>query len=373
MLVGALVPLATNVVDTVGVGSEPTIDLTTVALTVTGITFALALFRFDLTNVRPVARDHLLEELDDGVVVVGPDGRIRDFNPTAERVLGDIAVDQDADEVLPSAVAPDGDELVVETNGEKRRFRTRSTTFEDESGREAGRIVYLNDVTELVEREQRISVLNRILRHNVRNELNVATGHLELAATETPEPASEHIERAMESTERVIEFAEKARRVQRTLTESDRQVAVDLAPLLRRVAERARERFPEADITVEGPSDGALEATVVDEDLLERALVELVENGVIHSDREAPSVVVRARSDPDGVAVSVADDGPGIPESETAVLTAGRETQLEHASGLGLWLVRWTASLSSGELSFHENDPRGSVVTITVPAGEKTD
>jgi signal transduction histidine kinase len=369
MLVGALVPLATNAAETVGFLPDSVVDLTTIALTVTGVTFALALFRFDLTNVRPVARDHLLEELDDGVVVVGPDGRIRDFNPTAERVLGDIAVDQDADEVLPSAVAPDGDELVVETNGEKRRFRTRSTTFEDESGREAGRIVYLNDITEIAVREQRISVLNRILRHNLRNELNVATGHLELAEAEASEPATEHVERAMESTERVIEFAEKARQVQRALTESDREVAVDLAALLERVAERTREQFPEADIAVEDPNDGLLEATVINEDLFERALAELVENAVVHSDHDAPSVVVSARAASDGVAVSVADDGPGIPESETAVLTAGRETQLEHASGLGLWLVRWTASLSAGKLSFEENEPRGSVVTLRLPAG----
>jgi len=364
MFFGALVPLVTNMANTLGVPAEPAIDLTTVALTITGVTFALVLFRFDLIDVRPIARDRLIEELDDGVVVVGPDGRIRDFNPTAETVLGDIEIERDAEEVLSSAVTPNGGEILARTDGDERRFRARSTALRDESGRGAGRIVYLNDVTEIVEREQRIGVLNRILRHNVRNELNVAAGRLELAAEETSGPTAEHVERAIESTERVIELAEKARDVERTLTESGRSVAVDVPDCLERVANRARDRFTAADIEVDVASRGAPEARVVDGDLFERAIEELIENAVVHSDREAPHVVVRVRDDSDRVSVSVVDDGPGIPDHETAVLSAGRETQLEHASGLGLWLVRWTASLSSGELSFEANDPDGSVVTL---------
>jgi signal transduction histidine kinase len=69
--------------------------------------------------------------------------------------------------------------------------------------------------------------------------------------------------------------------------------------------------------------------------------------------------------------VSVADDGPGIPDHERAVLTDGEETALEHGSGLGLWLVHWVVERSGGRLSFAENDPRGSVVRMDLrPASE---
>ncbi|MFB6295949.1 MAG: histidine kinase N-terminal 7TM domain-containing protein [Halobacteriales archaeon] len=371
MLVGALVPLATNVADTLAIGAETTIDLTTPALTVTGITFALALFQFDLTNVRPVARDRLLEELDDGVVVVGPEGRIRDYNPTAETILGEIRIDQDAEAVLPSDVTPDGGELVVESAAGERMFRTRSTRLRDRQGREAGRIVYLQDVTGIVEREQRISVLNRILRHNVRNELNVAAGHLETLEEEVSGDTREHVESAIESTDRVVAFAEKARHVQRTLTDSDRDIRVSTVAVVERVVTGARDRHPGAEVEVHPPADGESPARVVDRDLFELAVEELIKNAVIHSDRENPGVVVSIRRSGDEVAVSVVDDGPGIPEAEREVLTTGAETQLEHASGLGLWLVYWTASLSGGELSFDENEPRGSVVTLSLPAADR--
>lgn len=58
-------------------------------------------------------------------------------------------------------------------------------------------------------------------------------------------------------------------------------------------------------------------------------------------------------------------------DEETDVLTSRTETRLRHGNGLGLWLVKWTASLSAGDLSFAENDPRGSVVTPSVPVAEE--
>lgn len=88
MFAGGLVPLAMNGAINFGVERTPTVDLITAALAVSGVAFALALFPLDLLEVHPAARDRLVEELDDGAVVVGPNGRIRDFNPTATRVLG---------------------------------------------------------------------------------------------------------------------------------------------------------------------------------------------------------------------------------------------------------------------------------------------
>ena len=66
--------------------------------------------------------------------------------------------------------------------------------------------------------------------------------------------------------------------------------------------------------------------------------------------------------------VRVADDGPGIPAAEVNVLERGYETPLEHGSGLGLWIVNWIVTESGGGISFDENDPRGSVVTLRFEA-----
>lgn len=369
MFVGGVVPLATNGVINAHLLPGPTVDLTTTALTVSGVTFALALFYTDLLAVRPVARDQLVEELDDGVVVVGPDGRIRDFNATAASILDGLEHDCPAIEVMPADVSADGGELVVEVAGEQRSFRTRSTTLSNPRGREVGRIIHLDDITDLVEREQRISVLNRVLRHNIRNELNVAQGHLELLDDSVDADVGTHVDAALESTTRVFEFAQKARHIEESLRRRETTMVVDAAPAVERVVRDAASR-DDAVIefeSAESPDDG-VPVRVLDDRFFELAVSELVDNAIVHTDRSPAHVDVRLEADDELVRVVVADDGPGIPEAEIDALYARAESQLQHGSGLGLWLVRWLVSTDAGQISFEENDPRGTVVTLSLPA-----
>ncbi len=71
---------------------------------------------------------------------------------------------------------------------------------------------------------------------------------------------------------------------------------------------------------------------------------------------------------PEEVQVRVIDDGPGILETERRPLRTRGETNLNHTSGLDLWLVKWAVSLSAGEIAFEDRDPCGSVVTLSLPA-----
>lgn len=69
-------------------------------------------------------------------------------------------------------------------------------------------------------------------------------------------------------------------------------------------------------------------------------------------------------SEEHAVELSVADDGPGIPERVRKVVLSGEETPLEHLDGLGLWLVRWVVRNSAGNLDIREHDSAGTVVSI---------
>lgn len=75
--------------------------------------------------------------------------------------------------------------------------------------------------------------------------------------------------------------------------------------------------------------------------------------------------------DDEWVKIVVTDNGPGINETETQAVTAGNETALEHASGLGLWLVNWIVTRYGGSLQISnrdENGTRGTTATVRLPA-----
>jgi signal transduction histidine kinase len=107
--------------------------------------------------------------------------------------------------------------------------------------------------------------------------------------------------------------------------------------------------------------------------LLSVAVENLLENAVEHNDADRPRVDVAvdpATGDDRYTRLSVADDGPVIPEPELAVLRKGVETPLEHGSGIGLWLVHWAVTAAGGDVTFERTEPRGNVVTLVLPAAE---
>ncbi|WP_235271512.1 sensor histidine kinase KdpD [Halorubrum saccharovorum] len=108
---------------------------------------------------------------------------------------------------------------------------------------------------------------------------------------------------------------------------------------------------------------------------LATAVEELATNAPEHG---ASRVELSAREIDGDVEITVVDDGPGIHESEIRVIT-GRdpETQLEHGSGLGLWIVRATADAFDGWLSIEttraddegaSDGDTGTTVTMGIPA-----
>jgi signal transduction histidine kinase len=103
------------------------------------------------------------------------------------------------------------------------------------------------------------------------------------------------------------------------------------------------------------------------------AIDNIVQNAVEHNDADAPRVEITIRpatAETEYVELTVADNGPGIPEQEREVLLKGKETDLRHGSGLGLWIVKWVVTRSGGRIDFDKNDSRGSRVTLVLPVAE---
>ena len=238
------------------------------------------------------------------------------------------------------------------------------TPVTDEAGAVTHYVGFQRDVTERKRRERLVSVLNRVLRHNLRNDMTVVRGYAQLLAEETEGTHSELATRIVETAGDLTEASEKARLLEDAAHEEPETEPVDLVPVAERVAERARTPDGEATITVEAPDC----AMALGTDRIERAIDELVENAVDHAG-PAPTVAVTVESDDEGVTVRVADDGPGLSEMERDVLASGNETQLSHGQGVGLWLVRWLVSQAGGSITAVDGDD-GATIEIRLRASD---
>ncbi|GGL56063.1 histidine kinase N-terminal 7TM domain-containing protein [Halocalculus aciditolerans] len=369
-LAGALaVPTVANVAYVLG-GTQ-TIDATPFTFTVSNALALAAIRRFDLLDARPVsrrlARDSIVEHIDDGVLVVDALNRIVDANGGAKRVLG--GDDPTGDAV--DTVIPDWPEIVEEGRGDVvfgtthggRTYDVSVGSVTDDHDRLVGRIVVFRDVTERRLQLQRLDVLNRVLRHNVRTEMNLTYGYADLIRERTTDSElADYAERIEDHALELVNVADGAQAVDRALDETRLGEVVPVHESVANAVARVRSRYPRATIRVHSvPRD--VDAGAV----LESIVHALVENAAEHTDAEDPIVDVEAWADDDTVTVRVLDTGPGIPEEEREVLERGRETPLEHGSGLGLWLVSWATQTLDGSVEITENDPRGTIVTVTVP------
>jgi PAS domain S-box-containing protein len=252
----------------------------------------------------------------------------------------------------------------VQPDKPNRTFDIRYYPLEDETGERQGVVATFKDRTEQVERETQLAALDRMLRHTLRNDLNIILSRAELIANrESGETESDArvIER---TTNQLFEQAEKEREIVELLTDPSQATVQNLSKIVTDVVTRVETRNPAVETTVDMPDD--LQLRTIPE--IERAIRELLENAVVHSDRDQPKVSVSVTEHDESIEFRFVDDGPKIPLEEQRVRAEEEKVdQLLHSQGMGLWLVKRIVTLVGGTLEFDEADPRGNVVTITVP------
>jgi len=205
------------------------------------------------------------------------------------------------------------------------------------------------------------AVMNRVLRHNIRNDMNVILGHLDrlngLNGTDTE--ALNPIRRKVQD---VVSLSDTARKIDSIGTTRE-AVPRNLVAIVEKRVQGIRADYPTVSLTTELPS----EAWVSADSLLPSVLDNLLDNAITHSDDD-PEIHLSITDHDDYVHLRVADNGPGIPDREQQVIRNGGETDLLHSEGLGLWLAKWTIESYGGELRFDETETQGSVVELRIPA-----
>ncbi|WP_436935642.1 ATP-binding protein [Halovenus marina] len=325
------------------------------------VTLLLAVFRHDMFESTPAAgalgERAIPRETDDLVFVVDTDGRIIKINETAVETL-DASPSDPLGDPFDSLVSVSVDDLQstetveLETVAGMRKFDPQITTFTDQHGRPLGSLVSLRDVTERELRKQRLEVLNRVLRHNLRNKVDVIKSNAEAVAAESD---SEHTGAILDSADELATLSAKARSTDQLVSHPTRESRNDLSELVSDLTETDGD----VDITLDIPESAPL---VTDWEALRSALSSAIRNAVEYAEE---SVTVTVEQIPDGYRIVVEDDGPGIPESELASIDAESETPLQHGTGLGLWQLRWGITKLNGNLSFDTQD--GTVVRMTIP------
>lgn len=325
----------------------------------------------------------------DPVCVFGPGGRIKRVNDAmAEytgytrgellgRKLGELVPADEYDRastIVRELAQSDAQSTIFETSlvtsyGQLVRTEASIGVVTDRNDSFTGFIATLRDVGDRAERERDLEltkqVLSRLVRHNLRNELNIVLGHGELLEEQLSDGRRQSAEKIVQTTEQLIEQSKKARLIERVIdTSTEDQLAI--ADCLRSIVAEYREEHPEATITLDIDTD----TTVETHPEMPTGIEELVDNAIRHASGP-PHVLIQTVEHDEFVTLFVEDESGGIDDEELQRLRDGDETKLEHTSGVGLWLVRWLVEYSDAALVTQQTEA-GSVMGIRFPKAGST-
>jgi Signal transduction histidine kinase len=338
----------------------------TAGAAVAAVGVGAAWYRHDLFNSGPAigtrGEQALTGETDDLMFVVDTDDRLITLNETAVRRLSVRRTDARGAPIHDllgqgSKQLSQAETATVLTTEGTRQYDPQVSWVGDGHGNDIGATLSLRDITDRNLREQRLAVLNRVLRHNLRNQVDVLRGRAEALARSGVEVTG-----ILDTADEIASLGQHARRIDQYVPESRETVAqetVDLTGTVRSVLDNLGADEMAVNVSVESATAATVTAN---RQALVGALNSALENALEHAQS---AVVVEIDPDPDGYVIRVIDDGPGIPDWELESLDAGTESPLQHSTGLGLWQLSWAVTALNGDLSF--DTANGTTVEIHIP------
>jgi len=356
-------------------------DLTPVVMGVSGLIIAWGIFRFQLFNIVPVARENIIENMADGLVVLDDQNRIVDVNLTAKTIFGNISnqsIGQDARAFFndwPAFAEVDCEtgklpgEMVIEKDSRTKIFEVSCSPLYDRRRRRNGTSLIFHDVTEQKESQARLLEQQRALAiseererlaRDLHDNLGQVFGFINVQAQAIKrELSNTGVKVTSNKLERLIEVTQTAHRQMREYIHNAKDVAAvekDFLSALKHEVEQVKKHtglpikldIPH-DLPLTGLKPGAGNHML-------SIIKEALNNIQKHAGAKMVSVVIKG-DDKEFCAV-ITDDGKGFDMARL------EKRPLE---GLGLNIMKERAAEIGGRLKIDTAPGKGTKVTLRVP------
>jgi PAS domain S-box-containing protein len=310
------------------------------------------------------------------IISLDSNGIINTWNPAAEKVFGLGNVDS----AHPFSFLPDKDTeelrrlrsiiLAGETlsdvelhrkaqDGSERRISLSTAPILDQAGKVTSIILVASDITERKAMEERLiqlndllRLVNRILRHDTLNELMVVAGSLDMFHKTKQErfliTATKAVNRSMEMIKRMKELESLA-------ASGGAMKIYDLRQSVEKVLRGYMVEF-----SVEG------EGSIFADDALASAIDNVVRNAMVHG--KADRIDARIWVKDGRCYLRIADNGIGIPDHiKNRLFEEGFSYGANAGTGLGLYLVTRAVARYGGYVSVEDNEPKGAAFLFEFP------
>jgi PAS domain S-box-containing protein len=351
--------------------------------------------RYNRRELRETKRtfEAIVESVADAVVMIDGDRRVTFWNTAAEDLFGwsETAVLGERIPFVPEERLEELDEI-LQTLDAGETVRARETVREDKAGNQldvsvsmarvdvGGELVgYVGTYADIArrkeyensleERTKKLELLNRILRHDVRNDMTVVLAQLDLLAEHVDDAGEDRLRSVRERSEHVVGLTDVLRDLLRVLLDDDPSLQrTSLSKILEDEIDDVSTSFDGVVTRIDGPLP---QVSVEANEMLGSVFRNVLKNAVQHNDADVPTVTVTVEEGADTVLVRIADNGPGIPDGRKEEVFGRGEKGLESSgTGIGLYLVDTLMTEFDGDVWVEDADAGGACVCLEFPVVE---
>jgi two-component system phosphate regulon sensor histidine kinase PhoR len=349
--------------------------------------------RFETISRQRNELETILSSMTEGVLAVDQQGYIVNINKAAADFFGTNpgkAQGRSVEEVVRSADFQDfaratlneehpGQADVVLSGHEDRFVRLDGATLRDSKGVKSGAVIVISDMTRMrrLEDVRRDFVAN--VSHELRTPITSIKGFVETlldGAFRKPEDAERFLQIIAKHADRLNAIVEDLLTLSSLEDGTEkRKITFEKAaikPVLNSVVEMSTIKAEAKQIRIELDCDEQIQAKI-NTVLLEQALLNLLDNAIKYSEPQSP-IQIKARQIGETVAISVSDNGCGIPKihqdrifERFNVVDKSRSRKLG-GTGLGLAIVKHIAEVHGGGVTVESAAGAGSTFTMYLPA-----
>ena len=408
LVIGSIIPVAGNLVYVTGINPFPGFDWTPVSFVVTGFIIAFGVIRYRIFDLIPIARNKLLDRMNDSMLVINTDGIVEDYNRAALELAStkdksilrkpfeevfidfkDIVKDFDPDEER---------KVELQMKGEKQNYDILITPLRNITNKLTGHLVIFHDITQLKETEKSILETNKQLldeienkerliadldafahtvAHDIKNPLSAIVSSISLLPGSIQRNDSEMVHELVDmlkiSANKSIHITNELLTLSSVRQQNVRTGPLDISEIFTEAKVRMYNILPGDKVHIQ--KAGTWPKAIGYAAWIEEVWYNYLSNAVKYGGNP-PHITVGADDMKNGyIRFWIKDNGNGIPPEDQSVLfnqftKLNPETGQGH--GLGLSIVRRIIEKLGGEVGVESTGVKGvgSLFYFTLPASE---
>ena len=337
--------------------------------------------------------ENILNTIESGVVAIDLNGTITAFNRAAERIVGlksdsvlfeKTTVDKTLEE-LGNIMTESLDEPVrrreieiTTTYGEHKTLGISTYLMRQRRQKVVGVVAVFADLTEIrhlqkkLKNSENLAMLGEMaacVAHELRNPLSSIQGLSELLASGDyqTEDVGRYADMMLKEAQRIDKTIQEI--LSFSSTSKAERSALNVNNLLEEVLESVKGSAEEANVSIDWRPATVLPMLSADRHQLRKVFTNIIVNA-IQALKDGGNVRVETVGSPEQIAVSIKDDGPGIPRKIKRKVFNPFFTTRDSGTGLGLAIAKKISEDHNGSVELKTKEGKGTEFIVCLPVPE---